>query len=349
MKKLITLIFTSLTLVSLSQNTKLSGEITNPVKDVVYARYFQPNLETRRYDLVILDSCVVKNGKFNLSFDLDSLMDLQFYDGNEQFGLSLMPNDDLNLKLNTAYFDETIRFSGIGAERNTALSLVTLIQEIENNVVSHWINDMEESDTTVIFHKIDSVKKKVLSYLSDLKLQFPVLSKTLELKEANIEQGLNSWIARSRSDSKYKRLEERTVGQKFINVEGVDLAGKKAKISDFYGKPLLIDFWATWCGPCKYEMPYLKNLEETYGEKINVLSVGVWCKEEEWKEMAKDFGFEHNIFLTKDQATELQSTYLLRFIPRYMLLDANGKIITVSAERPSAGLEDQFNEILSGK
>ena len=116
----------------------------------------------------------------------------------------------------------------------------------------------------------------------------------------------------------------------------MNLEGKTAKLSDFKGKLTVLDFWATWCGPCRAEFPAYKKLEEKYGEEINFVSVGVFCKEEEWKKMASKEGFKNNIFLSKevqDQIKELR----VDFIPRYIVLDENHKIIDAMAPRPSSG------------
>ena len=91
---------------------------------------------------------------------------------------------------------------------------------------------------------------------------------------------------------------------------------------------------------------FLTEIEKEFHGKVDFLSVGVWCKENDWREMAPTFGFDLNLFLEKEEADKLRDTYALRFIPRYMILDAEGKILSVSASRPSTNLREQLNGLL---
>ena len=70
-------------------------------------------------------------------------------------------------------------------------------------------------------------------------------------------------------------------------VELQDLAGKRIKLSEFAGKPLILNLWATWCGPCRFEIPMLNDLYKKYSEKGLVI-VGI-STDEEGAAIVKDF------------------------------------------------------------
>ncbi|MEZ4923415.1 MAG: TlpA disulfide reductase family protein [Crocinitomicaceae bacterium] len=118
------------------------------------------------------------------------------------------------------------------------------------------------------------------------------------------------------------------------------------KVSDFYGKITVLDFWATWCGPCKAEFPGLHELEKKYDGKVTFLGIASFCKKEDWEKMAKEEGFHNSIYIEKDDMDPVSSKYAIQTIPRYIILDADGKVINLEAQRPSSGLENQLIELL---
>jgi len=73
----------------------------------------------------------------------------------------------------------------------------------------------------------------------------------------------NQIVLRSHPASDYKRIDLR-MGSEFPDFSFTDFSGKKRKLSEFRGKYLLIDFWGTWCGPCRHELPYLKAAYSRY-------------------------------------------------------------------------------------
>ncbi|PVX51969.1 thiol-disulfide isomerase/thioredoxin [Balneicella halophila] len=116
-----------------------------------------------------------------------------------------------------------------------------------------------------------------------------------------------------------------------------NINGKDVSLDDLKGKLVYIDVWATWCGPCKREIPFLKQLEKDYHNKaVHFVSISIDEKKNDWEKMVKDQDLK-GIQLHAKEAwkSSLVQDYKINGIPRFILLDKEGNIITADAPRPS--------------
>lgn len=129
---------------------------------------------------------------------------------------------------------------------------------------------------------------------------------------------------------------------------GKTVNGKTTSLIDFKGKLLLIDVWATWCGPCKTELPYTHKIQEMFAtsKDFSVLYISIDSDTTRWKNyLAKNTWLTGNHILINDK--RFSKAYKITGIPRYMLIDKKGNIIDVFAEHPSKGkLENRIRELL---
>ncbi|WP_343330737.1 TlpA disulfide reductase family protein [Polaribacter staleyi] len=124
---------------------------------------------------------------------------------------------------------------------------------------------------------------------------------------------------------------------KFQNFE--NYAGGTTSLDDLKGKYVYIDVWATWCGPCKYEIPFLKKVEEQYHDK-NIhfvsLSVDKQKDKDKWKKMIVDKELQGTqIISDNDFNTSFVNNYKINGIPQFILIDPQGNIVKANAPRPS--------------
>jgi len=129
-------------------------------------------------------------------------------------------------------------------------------------------------------------------------------------------------------------------GQAAINFTGVDINGKTVSLSDFKGKMVMVDIWATWCNPCIQEMPHIEKLMKDYQGKDIVfmgVSVDVVKDKPKWEKFLKDKKLQGvQLFAGKGWESEITKFYQVNAIPRFLLFDKNGDIVSTDAPRPSS-------------
>ncbi|HTM99696.1 MAG TPA: TlpA disulfide reductase family protein [Pedobacter sp.] len=126
-------------------------------------------------------------------------------------------------------------------------------------------------------------------------------------------------------------------GAPAINFTYPDITGKKVSLTDFKGKVVFVDVWATWCGPCIKEIPSLKALEkEFHGKDIVFMSVSVDLDADKgkWEKFVANEQLG-GIQLMASGWSKIAKDYKISGIPRFMLFDKNGNIIDVDSPRPS--------------
>ncbi|MCB0736801.1 MAG: TlpA family protein disulfide reductase, partial [Bacteroidetes bacterium] len=194
-----------------------------------------------------------------------------------------------------------------------------------------------------------------------------------EVRDAAMGHILTEHIKNAKSKEEYEQLkknveEYRTIAQeKFVanidarfNEMGLmipgfpapdftleNLDGKKVSLSDFKGKLVVLDFWGTWCGPCKQQLPYSKKIEEKYKDRDDLVFLFVALErgpKETWKQFVNQNQLP-GVHLYSRQDRQLLP-YNIVSVPRYMLIDKEGNIYDANASRPSQNMEQQILKAL---
>lgn len=117
--------------------------------------------------------------------------------------------------------------------------------------------------------------------------------------------------------------------------EGTDINGKRLKLSDFQGKYVLLDFWATWCGPCIGQLPYLKQAHEKFKDRSDfvLLSLSLDKSMEDLRAFLKAEQLSWTqAYLGDWSSTDVPSSYGVQGIPAVFLINPEGKVIESELE-----------------
>lgn len=308
-----------------------SGEIKNPNSKTL--TIFNPQTEFKK--IITVDD----NGVFKDTFKLagDKGVPLRAFDGVEYAQLFLKNGDDVVMTLDTKKFDETIAFSGKGAGENNFFAKATILQE---KVFNPELMNLPKEEFTA---KIKGFKNDLIKLLDDKNIN---LDFAKEQKDglAQIEEHFEKMY----NDNLYLKevLVKGKPSPKFIDYE--NFKGGTTSLDDLKGKFVYIDLWATWCQPCKQEIPFLQEIEKKYKSKnIEFVSISVDRVQdrEVWVNMVKEKNMSGVQLFAKGDKSFMDS-YRVNGIPRFILLDPQGNIVDTNAPRPSnPQLVELFNSL----
>lgn len=119
-----------------------------------------------------------------------------------------------------------------------------------------------------------------------------------------------------------------------------DINGNKVSLSDFKGKVVYMDVWATWCAPCIYEINKAKSLKKHFKDQVDkeivFLYISIDTDEKSWKNMVKKKDIQGVHLLSKGGEEEaILQKYNVPSIPKFVLIDKEGNIVDGNAKAPS--------------
>lgn len=108
-----------------------------------------------------------------------------------------------------------------------------------------------------------------------------------------------------------------------------DLDDKPVALERYKGKPLIVNFWARWCGPCRAEIPELIKFRNAHKGKVEVLGIGIEDKAEPAKEFAKAYDMDYPVFVAKEQGISLMQALgnTKAGLPYTLFIDRHGNVI----------------------
>ena len=130
-----------------------------------------------------------------------------------------------------------------------------------------------------------------------------------------------------------------------------DAQGNEVSLSDFFGKPIVLNFWASWCGPCQYEMPDFEEAYHQYGDQVEFLMVNLTDGYSETVNSAKAFldhtGYTFPVYF--DTMSDGAETYQVFSIPCTYFLDRNGSLVSKNLGMISSDALNQGIDLILSK
>lgn len=311
---LVALVFSSIGFAQKSMVT-FQAEIANRNGDVIYIKENNNTIQEIKID---------KNSLFKATFEVKEGLYLLF-DGVEYTELFLKNGYNLKLKMDAKQFDDSIKYRGKGEVENNFLAQSTIAEKgfrydelLEANEVdfNKMVDDKKSSD----FKKLDSGK---------LDANFVSLQKkNIETSLTGLKQYYNQKLVANKMNN--------TPSTSF---EYENQKGGKTSLESLKGKYVYIDVWATWCGPCRGEIPFLQKVEEQYkGKNIEFVSISIDVAKDhdKWKNFVTDKQLGGiQLLADKDWKSDFIMSYGINSIPRFILIDPKGIIVKGDAVRPS--------------
>ena len=150
------------------------------------------------------------------------------------------------------------------------------------------------------------------------------------LKSALAIEGLDPQMKQSAEGmlARLETMKKLKIGAPAIEFQTTDIAGKAVSISAYKGKVLLLDFWATWCAPCRAEMPHVKEVYAAYNAKgFDILGVSMDNNRQALDSYLEEQGMKwRQIYDGKGWQAEIGQVYAVGSIPATFLIDKQGKI-----------------------
>ena len=268
-----------------------------------------------------------KKGVFESTFEVTDGLH-QFSDGSESSLMYLRGGDELTLKLDAKDFDETIVYSGKGAKESNFLAQKALSDE----KFEMELEDLLEKDEATFKAALEAKSKEDLAKLESAGLDEKLVGL---LKPRIAQEGM--MLTQYYNQKAAAKKVEGTLAPSF---DYENHKGGKTKLEDLRGKYVYIDVWATWCGPCRAEIPHLKKVEEKYhGKNIEFVSISVDVDKdhEKWQKFVVDKQLGGiQLFADKNWNSDFIKAFGINSIPRFLLIDPTGKVVKADAPRPSS-------------
>ena len=205
----------------------------------------------------------------------------------------------------------------------------------EGIALAREMNDAQKEITRIQWDFIKANPKSPVSV--DVAQNMVYSAKFSKAEMENLLQAIDPSL---RETAGYKQLQKSleeiapiALGEKYKDLELVDENGKTVQLSDYVkpGQYNMVEFWASWCGPCRGEIPHLRHVYDAYGkgkDAFNMISVSIDDKEKDWKQALKEENMKWTQLCDlKGWKGEVINKYKIQGVPFCLILDKEGRII----------------------
>ena len=297
--------------------------------------------------LTYSDSCVVENGKFAFSGDVkgDALYEMKAGRRRGKIYILVRPGSNVNVEVSS----QAVKVEDVNGGMNNDLAAIESAvaeagDKLNAKIRQYQAEGKSQTEMAAILEpeieKIYDIYRKGIEDNKDNMVGAYILAMVAgqfypSLGELDTMIGKVKYadkIAAIRTEREgLLKAEATQPGKMFVDFSGYTVDGAASKLSDYVGKGkyVLVDFWASWCGPCKGEIPNLIELQNKFGgDNFMVLGVNVWDEEVSFKAALTEEGITYpQIFIPRDNKDNATDMYGIKGIPQIILFGPDGTII----------------------
>ena len=248
---------------------------------------------------------------------------------------SLMVEEDWLLQLDsyTNFMEGAVSyFAGKALENQENAS----VKEKTLNVLNYILSNI----------KNQAVKEYLVSSFSISYIDSEGVDDAAEVK-AIFDKEVTNPVMQAAFNNLYAQGSSMAKGSKAHGFKYLDINGKEVSLDDFKGRYVYIDIWATWCAPCREELPHLQMLEKAFqGTNISFVSISTDQDEAKWKQTVKDEKMG-GIQLHTGGDEDFLNAFRVKGIPRFILINPEGRIENANMTRPSDPMTIEYLGMLA--
>lgn len=319
----------------------LKGELKNYKGEKIYLMYGDA------FGKSIKDSCIIKDGKFKFEGILEEPANafLSESEYNLKKLLSGMEIKGISFFISPAKMEFSADWSAEqNADRNYPYTLTGSKTNDEAIIISGMLKNAGEKS-------IDSLKSFINKYPDSYMSVFYLNIYQSMMQTEEVESLMASLSDQARKYTPFKEIQKEIdavlavqPGKPAPDFIRTDINGNTVKLSDFKGKVVLLDFWATWCKPCRASMPHVKALYKKYKNKglVVICSADNDSDPDVWKQVIEQDGLGEFIHVlrglktnedgTFDKSDDMDDKYAIHTIPQKFLINKDGVLIGVKLD-----------------
>lgn len=300
-------------------------------------------LKARKLEATNPDFAKLEEARIKYSYLVSLIM---YPIGHIMFDTTYRPNEEYYSTLEQ-YVQEDEDLINLDIYREFIIESALILGSKDKEIAGIYNKNVARMKYIAQHFKSDKIKQSLLNEIAIKYIKGNGINNITEM-----ENIYNTYVTdpalRTVYKTEYDKWNIAVAGKLSPDFKAKDINGKTYTLKDFKGKYLYIDTWATWCGPCKREMPYLKELEKKMeGKNITFLGLSTDEDKAAWEKMVKS-GELSGVQLLLGRGSQFQRDYNINGIPHFILIDPDGKIVNPKAVRPSSRDAEKILSALPG-